>query len=197
MLQILKKNSVRICLIILASAIVFLIAVPIYQRATRKTLHLYENGIFESFNLTGLCKESTFIARGTVSRVEESRLIAEVDALTPVHLSVTKVYKGDADIQSVVFYEEYGIYDNTEYLYYPPSCTQFPIKKGDDIIVFLRTEPPLSLDAAGVCRGGVCSVRGTTVEINNCIENIHSLPGIGDDLTMSLSEFEALIADNL
>ena len=198
MVQILKKNSVRIFLILLAIAIVFLIAVPIYQRATRKTMRFYENALLDTANFETTCRDADLIVRCKASQVGEAFEHSSGGIYTPVTFEIYKTYKGDSSVQTVTLYEEYALYKNTEMLYYPKESTPFPIRKGDEFILFFQTTGYFTKDSARLSHyGGYSTVNGDTVTLNPYIREVESLPGIGDDLTMPLSEFEALIVDNL
>ena len=199
MVQILKKNSVRISLIILASAIVFLIAVPIYQRATRKTMRFYENALLDTANFETTCRDADLIVRCKVKKIGSSFQHSSGHVYTPVTFQILNTYKGDSTVREVTLFEQYGVYNNMEWLYYPKETTPFPMQQKEEFILFFLTSPPdFSVEQSTLAYyGGYSTVNGDTVTLNPYIREVESLPGIGDDLTMPLSEFEALIADNL
>ena len=196
MLQILKKKAIWIpALIVLCIAILIVCAWPAIQKATHKTYLEYESGVPYTGSLQEYCQNADLIIQGTVSEVGTSFQKDSGNVYTPLTLQINKTYKGDAALSHVTLYEQYGEYKNATWLYYPPEIVpQIPMKQGDTLILFLKNS---SDDASLTHYGSFVSVSGNAVALNPYIREVESLPGIGDDLTMPLSEFEALIADNL
>ena len=200
MLQIFKKKVIWIpTVIVLSVAILIVIAWPAIQKATHKTYLEYETGVPNIGTFADSCQNAELIVRGTVVNVGKSFQKESGNVYTPVTIQVEKTYKGDNSIEQVTFYEQYGEYKNATWVYYSPKAApQIPVKNGDNLIVHLRISEPLSKDSAAFTYfGSFASVSNSTVTLNHYVEDVQSLPGIGDDLTIPLSEFEALIADNL
>lgn len=200
MLQILKKKTVWIpAVIILCIAILAIIAWPAIQKATHRTYHEYENGVPNIGTFADSCQTADLIVRGTVINVGKSFQKESGNVYTPVTIQIEKTYKGDTSIEQVVLYEQYGEYKNATWVYYSPTAApQIPVKNGDNLIVHLRISDPLTKDSAAFAYfGSFASVSDNTVTLNHYIDDVQSLPGISADLTMPLSEFEALIEENL
>ena len=197
MLQVFKKKVIWIpTVIVLSVVILIVIAWPFYKKATHKTYAIYENLTPNVGTFQESCQMADLIVQCKVSQIGDSMENEWGSVYTPVTLQINKTYKGDRSLQQVVLYEQYGEYKNATWQYYSPETTpQIPMKMDEPFILHLRKAEEEKY--ALTFYGSFASISGNAVVLNPYILEVQSLPGIGDDLTIPLSEFEALIADNL
>lgn len=78
-------------------------------------------GIIVTHGMTSLCKESTLVVSGTVSYIHEPILVRNylgaVSAHIDVEVSVNRVYRGEADGETIVLRLPGGPYRNYNYVY--------------------------------------------------------------------------------
>ena len=193
-----KKRRIPLILSGIVIIVIAAVLAIIFKKPHIETRKIYENAVMNTANLPFMIEYSDLIVRCKVVSTGEPFQDDSISVYTPVTLQISEVYKGNSSNQSITIWEPYGVVDNTLWLYYPENCKQIPMKTNDDLILILtKNTNGLEPDYYLAYYGSFASVTGDTVTLNPCISGVKYLPGIGDDLTMPLSEFEALIADNL